>query len=301
MVADPLSTFLAYIPKWSSGFACLRRVEEYLTLPELEDPRIFVEAPAVPATNAGPSGGLRRRGEAPPPQPVQYAVQLRNVNVSMDLTGSILRNVTMMAKQGEVTMIDGPVGAGKTTLLNSILGELVIRNGSVTLTSRSVSFAGQKPWLLNTTIELNIIGHHVYNHELYQRVTLICDLQVDFELLPDGDQTVVGSGGVNLSGGQKQRIVRFFIPLIYPTDANTNLLQSLARALYAEAEITVLDDPFSSLDRVTSSNIRVRLFSEDNSPIRGKTVIMTTSMSEYWTYHICTRMFSLTRQRATPC
>lgn len=204
MVTAPLATFLANLPDWSASFACLSRIQKYLAQAESTDKRIFMESTSVPAGSVDGAPGLRHRGPTPVPR---LAVKIENINVTMDLTGSILRNVTMYIRPGEITMIDGSVGCGKSTLLKLILGEMLFRSGTVELSSLSISYAGQKPWLLNTTIRLNIIGHKPYNHFLYEKVIFICDLQLDFDQLPDGDSTLVGSGGSHLSGGQKQRIV----------------------------------------------------------------------------------------------
>ncbi len=198
LLTDPLTNFIILLPGWSASFACLSRIQSYLTQEELQDPRRI-----RPSSRQG-SRGSSNSGSA---QPQEHLIHLGGVNVTMDLTGTILRNASIVIRPGEITMIDGTVGCGKSTLLNVMLGEMPLRNGSATLSTRSIAFAGQKPWLLNTTIRLNIIGHKAYNEALYTRVVHICDLRIDFEQLPNGDETVVGSGGCQLSGGQKQRIV----------------------------------------------------------------------------------------------
>lgn len=70
----------------------------------------------------------------------------------------------------------------------------------------------------------------------YQRVIQACSLKKDLELFSHGDQTIIGDRGINLSGGQKQRV-------------------QLARALYQDADIYLLDDPFSALDAHTGSEL----------------------------------------------
>lgn len=70
----------------------------------------------------------------------------------------------------------------------------------------------------------------------YKRILHVCSLEKDLELLCHGDQTLIGDRGINLSGGQKQRI-------------------QLARALYQDADIYLLDDPFSALDAHTGSEV----------------------------------------------
>jgi ABC-type multidrug transport system fused ATPase/permease subunit len=70
----------------------------------------------------------------------------------------------------------------------------------------------------------------------YKRVLEACSLKKDLQLLQYGDQTVIGDRGINLSGGQKQRV-------------------QLARALYQDADIYLLDDPFSAVDAHTGSDL----------------------------------------------
>ncbi|OAR02083.1 hypothetical protein LLEC1_05009 [Akanthomyces lecanii] len=258
LVAQPLAAFFASLPQWSAGFACLSRIQAYLAQEELKDPRRVLRPSSSGST--GNATGLHNRN--PNARTRTYAIELENINVSMDLTGSILRDATILVKTGKITMIDGSVGSGKSTLLKVMLGEMMLRNGTALVASPSVAYAGQRPWLLNTTILLNIIGHKPFNRTLYDNVIFICGLSPDFEQLQDGDGTVVGSGGCMLSGGQKQRI-------------------SIARALYVEADITILDDPFSSLDRETSALIRIRLISDGNATIDGRTLVMTTSMKQH--------------------
>ncbi|KAJ6784583.1 hypothetical protein PWT90_10256 [Aphanocladium album] len=249
LLTDPLASLISLLPIWSASFACLSRIQSYLAQEELQDPR------RIRASSHHGSHSVSA-------QPQPHFIHLRGVNVTMDLTGIILRNASIAIRPGEITMIDGTVGCGKSTLLNVMLGEMPLRNGTATLSTRSIAFAGQKPWLLNTTIRLNIIGHNPYNEVIYTRVVYICDLQFDFDQLPNRDETLVGSGGCQLSGGQKQRI-------------------SIARALYVEADVTILDDPFSSLDRDTSSLIRIRLFDDGHATPDGRSLVMTTSTKQH--------------------
>lgn len=191
----------------------MSRIQAYLNRPERTDARLLMEPEPQPSSSSQNAPGLRNRNA--PSAPIQFAVRLENVNVTDDLAGSILRDLTAYIRAGEVSMMIGSVGCGKTTVLNAILGEARLRSGSVLISSRDIALAGQKPFLINATIRVNIVGQCAYNHERYTNVLYICDLEIDLEALADGDQTVVGDNGVVLSGGQKQRIVSSTCELLF--------------------------------------------------------------------------------------
>ncbi|MCI4379456.1 hypothetical protein PGIGA_G00228450 [Pangasianodon gigas] len=173
-----------------------------------------------------------------------------------------LTNIDIKVPFGALTMIVGQVGCGKSSLLLAALGEMQKISGSVTWNKlpdqeeeennrllvnhvtgpkapekrASVAYASQRPWLLNATVEENILFDMAPNKKRYAEVIEACQLQPDIDTLPQGDQTVVGervslslSQGIILSGGQRQRI-------------------SVARALYQQTKVVFLDDPFSALD-----------------------------------------------------
>jgi len=101
------------------------------------------------------------------------------------------------------------VGSGKFAFLNALLGEMV----SISTTSKSkweseaIAYCSQEAWLENGTIRHNIIGISPYERKWYDSVVLACGLQADVKQLQKGDDTRIGSKGLNLSGGQKQRVV----------------------------------------------------------------------------------------------
>ncbi|OAA73307.1 ABC transporter, transmembrane domain, type 1 [Cordyceps fumosorosea ARSEF 2679] len=254
LVAQPLALFLEYIPYWSTGFAALCRIQEFLAIPERKDPRGFVLDPNSSSSISSEKGIKKRHVPG-----THLAVEMLYVCVTSDFAGPILRGVCAGFPFGTVAMIFGPVGCGKTTMLSIVLGEARLSHGEVKLACDSLAYCSQVPWIQNITIRLNIIGQKPFDAAKYARVVYICALDEDFERMPDGDQTVAGTDGCNLSGGQKSRI-------------------ALARTLYLEADIILLDDPFSSLDRETASTVRIRLFSESGLTEDGRTtVIMTTS------------------------
>ncbi|EPS42616.1 hypothetical protein H072_3436 [Dactylellina haptotyla CBS 200.50] len=140
-----------------------------------------------------------------------------------------LKNIDFTARKGELSCIVGRVGQGKSSLLQAILGDLWKKNGSVTVRG-SVAYVAQQSWVVNGTIKDNILFGHRLDPMFYEQVLKACALVDDLAVLPDGDQTEVGEKGISLSGGQKARL-------------------TLARAVYARADIYLLDDCLSAVDQ----------------------------------------------------
>ncbi|XP_020772820.1 ATP-binding cassette sub-family C member 4-like isoform X1 [Boleophthalmus pectinirostris] len=144
------------------------------------------------------------------------------------LDAPTLQNVSLNLSSNQLLAVIGPVGAGKSSLLSSILGELPNEKGMMKVTGQ-LTYASQQPWVFPGTIRSNILFGKDLNPQKYERVLRACALKRDLELLPDGDLTVIGDKGATLSGGQKARV-------------------NLARAVYQEADIYLLDDPLSAVD-----------------------------------------------------
>ncbi len=139
-----------------------------------------------------------------------------------------LQNINYIAKKGELSCIVGKVGSGKSAFLQSILGELHKLNGTITIMGK-IAYSPQIPWIMNGTVEENILFGSKYDKLFYEKTINACALKDDLKILPDGDQTEVGEKGISLSGGQKARL-------------------SLARAVYARADVYLLDDILSAVD-----------------------------------------------------
>ncbi|XP_044260437.1 probable multidrug resistance-associated protein lethal(2)03659 [Tribolium madens] len=162
-------------------------------------------------------------------------VRLINASYSWNPNYELLKNVNFVATCGEVIGVIGSAGCGKTTFLNLILRELDLQKGSIDVTG-VVSYASQDPWIFPGSIKQNILFGEEMDPEKYQKVIRVCALERDFSLFPFGDNTSVGERGVMLSGGQKARI-------------------NLARAVYRNAQIYLLDDPLSAVDSHVASVI----------------------------------------------
>ncbi|XP_036105453.1 multidrug resistance-associated protein 4 isoform X5 [Molossus molossus] len=139
-----------------------------------------------------------------------------------------LQDLSFTVRPGELLAVVGPVGAGKSSLLSAVLGELSPSQGLVTVHGR-IAYVAQQPWVFSGTVRSNILFGKKYEKERYEKVIKACALTKDLELLEDGDLTVIGDRGTTLSGGQKARV-------------------NLARAVYQDADIYLLDDPLSAVD-----------------------------------------------------
>ncbi|KAL6100875.1 abcc4 [Pungitius sinensis] len=147
---------------------------------------------------------------------------------SMMLEAPTLQNVSFTVRPEQLLAVIGPVGAGKSSLLSAILGELGQESGVVKVKG-ALTYVSQQPWILPGTIRSNILFGKELDPKKYDRVLRACALKKDMDLLPGGDLAMVGDRGANLSGGQKSRV-------------------SLARAVYQDADIYLLDDPLSAVD-----------------------------------------------------
>ena len=141
----------------------------------------------------------------------------------------------LFISNSQLIAITGPVGCGKTSLLYTIIGEILPTSGQIAYQGR-IAYVSQTPWVFSGTIRQNILFGKEYNHSAFERVIEVCSLKEDLVAFPSGDNTHVGERGVSLSGGQRARI-------------------NLARAVYSDADIYLLDDPLSALDIKVSKEI----------------------------------------------
>ncbi|OBZ66416.1 Metal resistance protein YCF1 [Grifola frondosa] len=154
---------------------------------------------------------------------------------SKEATTPTLEDINLTVRKGELVGVLGRVGAGKTSLLSAIIGEMRRIEGEVKLIG-CISYAPQNPWIMSATIRDNIVFSHKYDEIFYNLVLDACALRPDLALLPDGDLTEVGEKGITLSGGQRARV-------------------SLARAVYARADLVILDDVLAAVDSHVARHI----------------------------------------------
>ncbi|XP_065292076.1 ATP-binding cassette sub-family C member 2-like [Dermacentor albipictus] len=171
-----------------------------------------------------------------------------------------LTDIDLSVEPGALIGVVGFVGSGKSSLLAAILGDMHLIKGDVTCRGR-IAFAPQLPVLHNMTIRDNIVYGQSMDAAFYERVVQSCQLMNDFNRMQSGDMTEVGEKGTNLSGGQKQRI-------------------SIARAVYSQSDVYLLDDPLSSLDPVVASCLFREVISSDGL-LRNKTRILVCNQGHY--------------------
>lgn len=167
----------------------------------------------------------------------------------------VLHNLDIEIEEGSLVAVVGSVGAGKSSLCSAILGEMEKQSGRVNVNG-NIAYVAQQAWIQNATLEDNILFNNKKNEDRYFSCIRACALQSDLDMLPGGDQTEIGEKGINLSGGQKQRV-------------------SLARAVYSDADIYLLDDPLSAVDSHVGKHIFENVIGPEGI-LKGKTRILVT-------------------------
>ena len=211
LLTFPLSILPMVITSIIEASVAVKRLTDYFTAEELQ-------------TNA-----VKR--EDPVSHVGDESVRIRDASFTWNRYDGthVVENINFSARKGELSCIVGRVGAGKSSLLQSLLGDLWRTEGEVIIRGR-IAYVAQSPWVMNASVRENIVFGHRWDPDFYELTVEACALLDDFKNLPDGDQTEVGERGISLSGGQKARL-------------------TLARAVYARADIYLLDDVLSAVDQ----------------------------------------------------
>ncbi|XP_062612836.1 ATP-binding cassette sub-family C member 4-like isoform X2 [Saccostrea cucullata] len=209
--------FLA-ISRASETVTTLNRLKKFLQLDELDQGSIEE------------ASGLR-------PKPENCFIEVDKITARWDTDSEqpTLSNISAKVGPRKLLAVIGPVGAGKSSLLMSILRELPVSEGSVQVRGK-ISYVSQQPWVFSASLRQNIVFGNKFDNARYIKIIKACALDKDIEVMPNGDSTLIGDRGVSLSGGQRARV-------------------SLARALYMDADVYLLDDPLSAVDAVVSRHL----------------------------------------------
>uniref|UniRef100_A0A803T4G9 Multidrug resistance-associated protein 1 n=1 Tax=Anolis carolinensis TaxID=28377 RepID=A0A803T4G9_ANOCA len=196
-----------------------------------------------------------------PPRANGNSITVRNATFSWSRSDlPCLNNINFAVPEHRLVAVVGQVGCGKSSLLSALLGEMEKREGLVSLKG-SVAYVPQQAWIQNATLKENILFGREARERQYNCVVEACALLPDLEVLPSGDQTEIGEKGVNLSGGQKQRV-------------------SLARAVYSDADIYLMDDPLSAVDAHVGRHIFEKVIGPKGI-LKKKTRILVTHGVSY--------------------
>jgi len=296
LVSSPISQLISCLSNSLASVACFDRIQEYLMEEEINDSRSnlsqFQESTGSKDTTRSPLSPLIELVE----MKQESSKLASNPNVVDIKDGSftpagehnpVLYKINISIRRSLCTMIVGPVGSGKTTLLKVILGEISLSEGSIQIERNQIAYCNQTPWLRNISIQDNILGPNTSDDSWYTTVIRACALEKDIALLPNGDKTLVGSGGVALSGGQKHRVVRAH-SILKINISHTNYEKALARAVYSRKPLLVLDDVLSALDNSTARSVFGRLLSKEGLlRSMGVTVILATHSGKLLNIYRC--------------
>jgi len=289
----------------SEALVALQRMQDFLDLPEVraEDEPVALPAQGA-AAEAGEAAALARlralladpaaelpprevavelvnasfRWDAPPPaqgaggrpaparpgapakaaSPDEVAVK---VGAGAALAPFQLLDVSVRVGAGQVVAVVGAVGSGKSSLVSALLGHMMREKGAACVRGR-VAYAAQSPFIFSGTVRSNILFGRPFEPRRYRRALRACALEPDLRILPAHDQTEIGEKGINLSGGQKARL-------------------SLARALYADADVYFLDDPLAAVDAHVGRHLWRRLIERELVRRGRKTVVIVTHQLQY--------------------
>ncbi|XP_065897571.1 ATP-binding cassette sub-family C member 4-like [Dysidea avara] len=242
----------------------LKRIKKLLLLPELTS--AITNKDCQPSTtpsdeHEGTATEMASREITTDSCLVSPRIIVSNLTVSwtQEREKLVLNNVNFTVdKSNRLLAVVGPVGVGKSSILQCLLRELESLDGSVDIEG-SVSYASQEPWIFSGTIKENILFGEIYDEAWFNRVVECCSLVKDIDEMPFSKDTLIGERGVNLSGGQKARV-------------------NLARAVYRDSDIMLLDDPLSAVDAAVSRH----LFDECICGVLSdKLVVLVTHQLQY--------------------
>ena len=238
LLGFPLAILPMVITSIIEATVAVGRLTDFFTAEELQPDAVQTRDPAV---NNG-----------------DESVRVRDATFTWDRNESrkCLEDINFVAHKGELSCVVGRVGSGKSSFLQSILGDIWKIHGEVVVYGRT-AYVAQQSWVMNASVKENIVFGHRWDPQFYERTIHACAFKEDLKTLPDGDQTEVGERGISLSGGQKARL-------------------TLARAVYARADIYLLDDVLSAVDQHVGRHLIDNVLGP-RGLLAGKTRVLATN------------------------
>lgn len=235
-------------------FASLERIESFLLIEELNGKELNHQEEATGGENGDEKDKDQNEIDGKP--------FLKASNITCHWNGKneapVLSDVSLDVANGKLLLVTGPVGCGKSSLLLALLEELPPSTGKVTRNGKIV-YVPQTAWAYSGTLRENILFNQAFDEEKYDRTIEACDLKKDIAMLPEGDKTLLGERGASLSGGQRARV-------------------NLARAVYSDADIYLLDDPLSAVDAKVGKHIFENCI---NGLLSNKVRVLVTHQLQY--------------------
>lgn len=260
LLSDPIFALPAVITALVQCSVSLNRLLSFLSAEEV-DPNVTTKLEKV--KNLGDVSVEISNGTFLWKKQLDKDISPREEEEAIDASrDEALIDLNFKAKKGQLACIVGRVGTGKSTFLNCILGEMQMvpydksKDAFVKLHG-NVAYCSQVPWIINATVKENILFGHKFEPEFYEKAITVCQLKPDLDILPDGDETLVGEKGISLSGGQKARL-------------------SLARAIYARADVYIFDDILSAVDAHVGENLINEVLGH-KGVLKTKTRILATN------------------------
>jgi ATP-binding cassette subfamily C (CFTR/MRP) protein 1 len=238
LLTFPLAILPMVITSIIEASVAVGRLTAFFTAEELQDDAVIMR------------GAVEEQGDE--------SISVKDGTFSWDRYAgrNALDDINFTAAKGELTCIVGRVGSGKSSFLQALLGDLWKVKGQVVVHG-ATAYVAQQPWVINASVKENILFGHRYDSEFYEQTVRACALLEDFAQLPDGDETEVGERGISLSGGQKARL-------------------TLARAVYARADIYLLDDCLSAVDQHVGRHL-IDNVCGPKGLLSGKTRVLATN------------------------
>ncbi|MCJ1354151.1 MAG: hypothetical protein MMC33_004138 [Icmadophila ericetorum] len=271
LLSQPLMFLFQMFPSLIATVISLKRIEGFLLAESRVDRRHLTEnthgnpskKQQKPVVNGrligaeinGPSvtnGSVANDGTS--------AVVIRNGSFGWTRGEGFLHGLNVSIPRSALTLIIGRVGSGKSTFCKALLGETLGFTGSLDIIghTKDIAFCDQTPFLINASLKENIVGPYDYDRTWYNSVVDAVALRDDISILPNKDETLVGTDGIILSGGQKHRL-------------------AIARAVYARKTLAIFDDVLSGLDADTAQHVFTHIFGQQGLLRKYRTTVILST------------------------